>query len=235
MKIIIILIVLSLYIISSGANSELEQILQRCKMKYSNVNDYTAMLHKKELVEDRILEDRNIIFKFMKPQHFYMKWIEGDGEGTETLYVEGKYDNELVVHLGKFLGLFTITIDPFGKWAMENNRHPITEAGMGHIINIMEDNYKKAVNDSDSQIIIIGDTLVNNRTMYLVKTIFPLHKDYYGNIIYIYFDNENYLPVKFTVYGWKNELLEDYFFDNLKLNVGLTEEDFDEDNPNYGF
>ena len=60
-------------------------------------------------------------------------------------------------------------------------------------------------------------------------------RDYYGHIIYINIDKEAHLPIKIKVLGWREELLEEYYYENLKVNVGLTEEDFDVRNKKYKF
>ena len=48
-------------------------------------------------------------------------------------------------------------------------------------------------------------------------------------------------PVRYAAYGWpavpggEPQLLEEYTYFNITLNVGLTDEDFSPDNPNYNF
>jgi hypothetical protein len=37
------------------------------------------------------------------------------------------------------------------------------------------------------------------------------------------------------MHGWQNEFQEEYAFEGLRLNVGLTERDFDVKNPEYHF
>lgn len=216
-------------------NSNFDTILDTCKVRYASVDDYTCKLHKREFIGGAIREERNIIFKFRKPDRFYMKWTEGKNEGTEALYVEGKYDNKLVVHLGVFFGLITISTDPRSKVALRNNRHSIKEAGLGHIIQVMEKNYRKATTEGDLTITAQYDAMLHNRSMILLKTVFPKNKRYYGHRIDVHIDQELLLPVKLTVYGWNNEFLEEYHFDDLELNSGLAEEDFDIKNPEYGF
>lgn len=210
-------------------------MLDKCKVNYAAVSDYTCNLHKRESIGGTLREERNIILKFKKPEHFYMKWLEGRNEVIESIYVQGKYDNKVVVHLRALFGIITISVDPRGKWALKNNRHPIMEAELGHIIKVMEKNYRRAEEEGDLNITVQGDTVLNNRKMMVVKAVFPQNKEYYGHRIYIFIDQDLFLPVKFTVYNWENEFLEEYHFDNLKLNAGLTEKDFDIKNPEYGF
>jgi hypothetical protein len=58
----------------------------------------------------------------------------------------------------------------------------------------------------------------------------------------VFIDDELQVPIRYVAYSWpKNEgentgpVLEEYTYLNLKLNVGLTEADFDSNNPNYNF
>ncbi len=232
-------LILGLFLIIHAAlpagQNNIDMVLEKCITKYDSVNNYICYFNKKELVDGEILEERNILFKYMKPEHFYMKWTEGKSEGNESIYVKGKYDNQLVVHLGSFFGLITVSIDPRGGRALKHNRHAIMEAGLGHIINLIDKNYYKAKNNQELNITACGDSLLGKDKVFIYKAVFPKDKGYYGHIIDIYFDCKFHLPIKITVYGWEKELLEDYQFHNLKLNAGLTEKDFDTENPEYDF
>ncbi|MFA6012517.1 MAG: DUF1571 domain-containing protein [Desulfobacteraceae bacterium] len=48
-------------------------------------------------------------------------------------------------------------------------------------------------------------------------------------------DAKTKLLTKLEIYDWNNKLYEYYEFKDVKLNVGLTDKDFDPDNPNYKF
>ena len=49
------------------------------------------------------------------------------------------------------------------------------------------------------------------------------------------------MPVRYAAYTWpetpseKPLLLEEYTYVNMKINVGLTDKDFDDHNESYGF
>ena len=57
----------------------------------------------------------------------------------------------------------------------------------------------------------------------------------------LYIDKELGLPIRFEAYDWPKhrgaepELAEEYTYSELKLNVGLTELDFDVANSAYSF
>ena len=57
----------------------------------------------------------------------------------------------------------------------------------------------------------------------------------------IYIDDERLLPLKYASFSWPKspdgmpELLEEYTYQDLSLNAGLKDIDFDPNNPAYGF
>lgn len=223
-----------IYPVSSFAE-DLEIILNKMSLTYSKLNSYSCILNKKELIGEKIREQRNIIFKYKKPLSFYMKWTEGSEKGTEAIYVYGKYKNKLVVHIGGYLKFINVSVDPKGRLAMRNNRHSILESHMGHIIQLMQKNYKTALINNELKISFEGNELFDEKNTLLYKAIFPENKNYYGHIILINIDEELSLPVRIRVYGWKKELMEWYEYTKLKVDTGLSEIDFDIENPAYGF
>ena len=210
-------------------------LLAKSRASYEKVSDYRCLFHKKELIRGKLREERAILLKFKKPASFYLKYTEGKNAGVEAIYVEGKYNDELEVHLSGLLSFISLGIDPRGSLALRNNRHPIMEAGTGHILQLIEKNYRMAQGDKESRITFEGESVADGEKALLFKGIFPKGKGYYGHTVLVWFDRSLLLPVKITVYGWDNEFLEEYSFKEIKLNVGLTERDFDKANPEYHF
>ncbi|GAB6097818.1 DUF1571 domain-containing protein [Desulfatiferula olefinivorans] len=60
----------------------------------------------------------------------------------------------------------------------------------------------------------------------------PYH---YGSRTIAYIDKTLNLLVKLEIFDWGNNLYEFYEFKDIRLNVGLTDTDFDPDNPAYKF
>lgn len=58
---------------------------------------------------------------------------------------------------------------------------------------------------------------------------------YYCQRSVSYFDVGTNLLVKIENYDWNGDLYESYYYKDLKLNVGLTDEDFDPKNKGYKF
>ncbi len=60
------------------------------------------------------------------------------------------------------------------------------------------------------------------------------------HMVKVYIDTEHNLPIRFEAYEWPRagrpaELVEEYTYSDLKLNVGLTGRDFDPANKGYSF
>lgn len=232
---ILLCVMLFFFIVSpfrslAGEQVPVEEILKKSYASYAKVNDYTCLLHRKDLVNGVLKEHTTVSFKFKKPSRFYMKWPK---DKIEAVYSEGKYDNKMVIHGGLLFKFISIAVKP--EAALKYNRHTIKEADIGHILNIIETNYDKARTDANAKIIFESEEMLNNRNTWRFKAIFPVGRDYYGHVIFLNIDKKLYLPIKITVYGWNMELLEEYYYEDLKVNVGLKEEDFDVNNDKYLF
>jgi hypothetical protein len=206
------------------------EILQQGRSRYADIQDYTCILHRRDLVRGDLKEHANVIFKYRKPMQFYMKWPQ---EKIEAIYAEGKYQNKMVIHGGLLFKFVSLAVSPDA--ALKYNRHTMLEADIGHILDIIDVNYRKAAADEDASIIHEGEQTLGNRKTWRFKAVFPDNRGYYGHIIFINIDKDLYLPIRIKVLGWENELLEEYFFEDLCINTGLTEDDFNVNNSQYLF
>jgi len=62
--------------------------------------------------------------------------------------------------------------------------------------------------------------------------------DYYAYRVHLCFGEETHLPSRVQVWDFEDgamRLVEDYGYANVRLNVGLDNQDFDPDNPDYAF
>lgn len=216
--------------IAREAPPEVEQVIAEARAAYDRVDDYTCILHRREQVNGKLKEQSDVIFKYMKPSRYYMKWPQ---EAVETIYAEGRYDNRMVIHGGWLFKFLSVAVDP--AMALKSNRHTLLEADIGHILKVIEDNYRMAKVNGDARIVYKGLDSLDGREVLVFSGQFPPDEGYYGHRVRVDIDRENHLPIRITVHGWKNELLEMYHYVDLALNVGLTEEDFDVENGSYLF
>ncbi len=206
-------------------------VLQQAVAAYAQVNDYTCWFARKELLSNgKIHEHTTVFFKFMKPGRFYMHW---PNDWIEAIYAEGRYDNKMMIEGGKLFSFLSMGVDP--ARALKYNRHTIKEAGIGHVLELIGENYRQVQSDHDASIVFEKEDVVGGRPTWRYQGTFPTGHGYYGHTIHLDFDQQSHLPVRIEVLGWQNEFLEAYAFTDLKLNVGLGEADFDVNNPAYHF
>ncbi|MFH1050791.1 MAG: DUF1571 domain-containing protein [bacterium] len=216
-------------------NTNMETFLNSLESSFEKVNDYTCKLYKKELVDGKYTLRKNINFKFKKPCYYYLNWTEGEDKGMEVIYAGKKYKNKLKVHPGGIMSFIDIAIDPRGKKALEGCRHSVLDADFGSIIELMKKNYELAQKHEGAELQQLANGVVNGKASKVFKITLPKDDIYYGHLIYLHLDEKSDLPLKFVVYDKNKKLLEDYEFWDLKVNVGLTDIDFDVDNPKYKF
>ena len=214
---------------------DLDSAMNVVEAQYSKVKDYICEFSKEEYHDGDYVHWQNVIYKFRKPDNYYIKWTEGSMEGTEIIYAGKKYNYNLKGHLGGLLNLMNFELDPRGSIAMRNSRHSIFESSIGFLIQLMKDNIKEAKNQNTGKIEFIKVVKLSERNTKLYKAEFPPDKRFYGHIIYIYLDEQLNLPLKFVVYDWNKKLTESYIISGLRINVGLKDIDFDIENNSYDF
>jgi Protein of unknown function (DUF1571) len=103
---------------------------------YGNVKDYTALYNKHErAIDDGDLQRINLWYR--KPLDVKLEWLDNKGKPDQwAVYRQGMNDGKLLARKTGFLGgmMGDMKLDPREKKAMLDSRHPITEVGIGYII-----------------------------------------------------------------------------------------------------
>jgi len=214
-----------------------ENWISDMKEAYAKIDNYTAIFHKQERVNGKLNEEETIFIKFKKPFKIYMRWAQDPYKGREALYVEGWNGNRMMIYESRVMGGVRVNLDPNGFIAMKSNRHPIMDSGIGNLVNLIGDNFIKGIKTGEIEFKERGEETVYDRKTKKVEIIFPRDKakGYYCCRALINIDVENNLPLKVQIYDLHNLLIENYGYEDLKLNVGLTDTDFDPENPEYKF
>ncbi len=217
---------------------DIEALLNEAQTSYKQINDYSGIMHKQERIGKKMYPKETIFFKFAKPFKVYMKWIKDPYKNREMIYVEGKNDNKIKAHEGGFIGIVSVNLDPRGSMAMKGNRHPVTDMGIGNLLKVVQTNVARAKKNKDTITVIkSGEEKIFGVDSIKLEATFPKEKDkgYYCYRAVFWVDREKKLPIKIMVYDWDNQLVEDYSYENLKFNIGLSEKDFDPSNKEYNF
>jgi len=233
--ILLILFLTSIVGICFANEAIVERLIFDAVVQFNAVDDYTCHLDKSVRKNGRLYEDPDISVKYKKPKHYYFRWNKGISKGQEVIFVEGKYYDKLVAHPGGFLKVFTLHLDPQGALAMQKNRHSLQNSGMEKIIDLIKSNYVMANEKGLGVIRFLGDGSVDGKKVWIVEARFPENHGFYAHKISISFCPTIKLPLKISIFDRSDKLVEEYVFRNLKINVGLTENDFCPSNPEYGY
>jgi len=221
--------------VSLAANDGGLAVAERMEAAYEKVDDYTATFLKQEYVGGELLPLETITYKFQKPFKVYMGWREGPHEGREALYVRGRYDNKVVGHEGGWFNIVTLHMDPEGSMAMRGNRHPITDSGIGRLIEIVGGNVRRAVKNGELELSGPEPSKVSGRDAEYYIAMLPAGRDYYGTRIEMWVDSGLHLPVKIKIYDETGMMVESYEYRDIVINPGISGDEFDEAYKGYDF
>ncbi len=221
----------------------------------SDVRDYTCTVAKRERVGD-VLGDYEYMFAKIRngktvdgrkvaPFSVYLYFLKPvEVKGREVIFVEGQNEGKLCAHEGGAKGkwLPTVWLQPDGAFAMRGQRYPITDLGIENLVLKLIDKGTTLRKFTEMDVKFYQNAKVNGRSCTCIQLLHPQRKpDMDFHVARIYIDDELRVPIRYEAYDWpktangKPELLEEYTYIDLKLNVGLTDADFDVKNPNYAF
>jgi len=216
--------------------TDLEKRLQETEKSLSKIDNYTAVFHRIERVNGKLIPEETTFLKFKQPFKVYMRWIN-PLKGQESLYVEGTNSNRVKAHGTGYTKLIAVNLNPTGAMAMENSRHPITEAGLENLVNKIGSNLRRGLRAGEFTSKDHGEQTVYSRKTRELEGVLPKDpsKGYYCYRCIVNLDVETQMPIQTRIFDWEDQLVECYGYENLNLNPGLSDKDFDPKNPEYHF
>lgn len=229
--------------LANPALAEPLRLVELAEESFSRVRDYRCIFIKREFLDGELQPYHFILLKVRnRPFSVYMRWLN-PRPGREVIFAPHLHGFKIIAHEVGVKGVVgTIEIDPNSSRARKESRHPITEIGLGNLIRKIKTRWTRAAQDPRYRVEIKPNARVGNRPCVLVKTTSPPDpRKYEYARARVFFDRENRLPIRVEGYGWPTArfpqgiLLEEYTYDRLELNVGLTDLDFSPNNPEYNF
>jgi len=222
------------------------------------IDDYTALLVKRERVNGTLGEHEYMLMKcrnrkvaggqLAQPFSVYLQFLKPAAtKGREVIYVENENEGKLVAHEGGFKGKFlpTVTIPPDGMLAMRGQRYPLTEIGVENMVIKLIERGEKALQFDDVTAEFRTGARVKDRTCTVLQVNQPTRRpelDFFQAQVFM--DDQLRMPIRYIAYDWPRpgspagsvgEVIEEYNYLNLQVNVGLKDSDFDPYNKQYGF
>jgi outer membrane lipoprotein-sorting protein len=219
------------------SNAASEKWISEAEATLARTDSYTAIFHKQERVRGTLKAEEVVFLKFGKPFKVYMKWVTDPGKGREVLYTEGWNRNQIKVRESWMRTGSSFNIRPDGAIAMAGSRHPITDSGLERFLSLLERDVRKGILSGDIRSLELGEETVYGSKSRTMEYLFPKKRarGYYCYRAVINLDLESKVPIRARIYDWEGLLVEDYGYENLKLNAGLMDLDFDPRNPEYRF
>jgi hypothetical protein len=219
----------------------------------TEVNDYTALLIRREQIKGVVSEPSYMQMKVRCPRQtkvgkvpfsIYMKFLKPrENAGRECIWVDGANEGKIVAHEARgLIGMKRFYLEPTGFLAMRESRYPIYDAG---IENLIEKLIEKAERDRAAGECLVeyrDNGEINGRKCDVIELCHPTRAEPFEfHKAQVFIDKETQLPIRYASYDWPEKegeqprLIEEYIYLNLKFNVGLSETDFSADNPTYKF
>jgi hypothetical protein len=221
-----------------------KQAIAACQARFSKVQDYTCTFHKRERIDGRLTQPYIMSMKSRTHPHSIYFKFQRPKKGREAIYVAGRNGGKIIVHdvgLGKLVA-GTMNLDPKGSMAMDENRHPVSEAGIGSLIETVARHWAIELTAGESRVVFQQNVRVGNHLCTMIESVHPQKQpSFLFYMVKLYIDHEHGLPIRFEAYDWPRragaapELVEEYSYLNLRTNVGLRDQDFDAANPQYSY
>jgi hypothetical protein len=221
----------------------------------TEIHDYTAVVVKREEINGQLGEYEYMFGKFrnrrtaggklVTPFSVYLAFLKPAAvKGREVLFVENVNDGKMWAHEGsgvkKMLG--TLSLEPAGALAMQGQRYPVTDIGIENLVLKLIEKGERDRSIGYCNVKFIQGAKVSGRTCTVLQVTHDrpvAGLDFH--IARIFLDDELGIPVRYAAYDWPRKVgdeppvIEEYTYQKIELNVGLTDKDFDPRNASYGF
>ena len=223
-----------------ASEMDFERVIADMQAAATRVRDATYLFHKQEYADGKQQPAQRILVKYRAPSDIYMKWLGPVHEGRELLFRPGWSDDRLRVNPGRWLP--TLNLDPHGALAMRGNRHAIHALPFPTIVRNFVDS-AALIRANPALRARIEDLGVQRRLgeagrCYHLQLPRKQEPRLYAAETELCISLRTGLPL--TIKSWDMEdgqfrQVEDYGYEGVQVNVGLTDLDFDPGNPAYGF
>lgn len=217
------------------------------------VRDYTATLIKRERINGKLTEQEFLFVKIRHPQvrdgrtvvpfSVYLRYLRPPSvAGREAIWVEGRNGNKLIAHDAGLRNVLRYRLDPDGYLATMGNRYSIKDTGFLNLLEKLIEKGEQDRNHGECEVKTFERAKIDGRPCKVIQVTHPQRRDYFDYYrAQIFVDLELDIPIRYAAWSWPPAegqppvLEEEYTYRDVRLNVGLTDRDFDPDNPEYDF
>jgi len=218
------------------------KMARQSREQLASVRDYSARFVKREMVRGRQVQQTMDMKLREEPFSVYLQYVSPHA-GREVIYVEGANQGKLLAHERGIRSLAgTVALAPTSNEAMAESRYPITAIGMAKMLDTIIAQWERELHVPDVKVRYFPNAKIGTVETKMIET---SHAQQRENVTFhmtrVYFDKQSNLPIRVEQFGWPTTaggqppLIEEYNYTNVRVNVGLTDIDFDTRNPAYSF
>ncbi len=211
------------------AKNDAACLLEQClRQTRADVQDFTCTFIKQERIDGVLKEPQEIETKFMAhPFSVAMHWTKNAPISDRLLYVDGQNDNNLLLKpRGMLACLGTVKRRPDCPQVMANTLHPVTIFGFANTLDSLIKVYHLAAERGELQAEFLGYRDIAGRTTLAICRQLPARCDYPAARTITYIDPRLMIPIAVEAWDWDGQLSARYIYKDVKVNVGLTADDF---------
>lgn len=224
------------------APPEVKQGLERMRTATAALTEYSYTFRRHEWKDGKQLDAQLMAVKFRKPLDVYLTWTGDVHTGRELIFRRGWNDDKLHVKPSPSPLVPTLNLDPSGKLAMRGSRHGIEMIDLGNVTALILAQTDRLAQHATLEATYTdqGQQDVHGEPSRCVRVDLPKDQDpaLYGHRVDMCVSQATGLLTRLRT--WDHEdgqvrKVEDYEFRDMDTSPGLTDADFDPDNPAYGF
>lgn len=215
---------------------------ETCVENVQKLTGYECTFTKVEVVGKQTVSQTIRMKVRHEPFSVYMHFVEPHA-GREVIFVEGKNNNNLLVHEAGFASLIgTLELAPTSTQAMSENRYPITRAGIQKMMEGVIEQWEAETKFGETEVKYFEDARIGDMKCRVIESSHPQpRKQFKFHMTRVWIAEKSGLPVRLQQFGFpaksgaKPPIVEDYTFTDIKGEVRLTDRDFDTKNPSYNY
>jgi hypothetical protein len=212
------------------------------------ITDYTATLTRQERIGDLLSEPNRLRAKIRnelenQPLSVYIHFTQpASVRGREVIWVAGENENNITAHEGNgVLNQFRVIQPHDGFIAMMGSRYSIAETGIQRLMEklIQHALHDREYGECEVQLSEVQSAGVACRR---IRVVHPFEREHFiFHIVEVDIDLQRNIPVRLASWMWPETdggeppLAEEYIYTDIKLNVGLTNDDFNPDSEQYNY
>lgn len=207
------------------------------------VKDYEAVFVKRELIGRRLQKSTMNLKLRAEPFSVYLKFLDANA-GREVIYNEGRLNNQMQIHEAGIKSLAgTVLRAPNAPDVMAENRYSANMVGLKNMLDKIIKQWEEEGKFGEVKTQKYpGSKLPTGEECVTYESLHPTPRNQFKfHITRLWIDSKTGLAVRVEQLGFPQKgdkeppVIEEYTYGSLKLNVKLTDYDFDVKNKTYKY